>query len=185
MKLYDNKIHMYMLDSQLDIEKIIKDYTNYIYTIIRNSYSNLSNEDIEEIILDVFMTLWKNQFKLDINKSMAAYISGITKNLIKYKKRQIKNINDNIEDFEDKIMDITNIELVVMQNEREKIISNELEKLKQEDKEIFIEYYYSQKSIKEISIIFNMSESKVKSKLFRTRKKLQKILKKRGYNYDK
>ena len=67
-----------------------------------------------------------------------------------------------------------------MQNEREKIISKELDLLNLNDKEIFIEYYYSQKSIKEISIMFNMSESKIKSKLFRIRKKLKKVLKDKG-----
>ena len=59
---------------------------------------------------------------------------------------------------------------------------NDLEKIKQEDKEIFIEYYYDDKNIKEISKKFNMTESKVKSKLFRVRKRLNKILKKRGYS---
>ena len=53
--------------------------------------------------------------------------------------------------------------------------------MKAEDREVFIEYYYDEKSIKDISKIFNMSESKVKSKLFRTRKRLGKALKKRGY----
>ena len=48
--------------------------------------------------------------------------------------------------------------------------------------EVFVEYYYDERSIKEISKIFNMSESKIKSKLFRVRKKLNKVLKKRGYS---
>ena len=61
-------------------------------------------------------------------------------------------------------------------------LTKELEKIKQEDKEIFIEYYYDDKNIKEISKKFNMTESKVKSKLFRVRKRLNKILKKRGYS---
>lgn len=156
-------------------------YNNYISTIIRNSHINLSNEDVEEVILDVFLTLWKNQNKLDINKSMSAYISGITKNLIKYKYRQCK-ITQNIKEYEEKLIDNSNIEITLLQNEKQKIISEELEKIKQEDKEIFIEYYYDDKNIKEISKKFNMTESKVKSKLFRVRKRLNKILKKRGYS---
>lgn len=180
MNHHNNKISTYIFDNKLDIENVMKDYTNYIYTIIKNTSNILSSEDVEEIILDVFMTLWKNQYKLDINKSMSAYISGITKNLIKYKTRQNKFNNSNIEEFENQIIDLANVELTVMQNEREKIISNELDLLKLNDKEIFIEYYYSQKSIKEISIMFNMTESKIKSKLFRIRKKLKKALKEKG-----
>lgn len=181
MKVEDEKIYTYIENSKLQMEKIMEKYNNYVSTIIRNSYIKLSNEDIEEVVLDVFFTLWKNQNKLDINKSMAAYISGITKNLIKYKYRQCK-IELNIEEYEEKMIDNSNIEIALLKNEKQKAISEELEKLKQEDKEIFIQYYYDDKSIKEISKIFNMSESKVKSKLFRVRKKLNKILKKRGYS---
>lgn len=181
MKVEDEKIYTYIENSKLQMEKIMEKYNNYVSTIIRNSYIKLSNEDIEEVVLDVFFTLWKNQNKLDINKSMAAYISGITKNLIKYKYRQCK-IELNIEEYEEKLIDNLNIEIGLLKNEKQNAISEELEKLKQEDKEIFIQYYYDDKSIKEISKIFNMSESKVKSKLFRVRKKLNKILKKRGYS---
>lgn len=180
MKVEDNKIYHYIENGNLQIEKIIADYSNYINTIIRNSYINLSSEDTEEVVLDVFLTIWKNQEKLDISKSMSAYISGITKNLVKYKYRQYKG-NQSIEEYDEKIVDTSNIEIVISQNERQNVISSELDKMKAEDREVFIEYYYDEKSIKDISKIFNMSESKVKSKLYRTRKRLGKALKKRGY----
>lgn len=135
----NQKIYNYMDGKILNIELAMKDYNNYIYKIIKNKYNNFSDEDIEEIILDVFLTLWNNQNKLDINQKMSSYIAGITKNLIKKKYRTNNN-----------------------------------------DKNIFIKYYYWGQSIKEISNSFNISESKVKSKLFRTRKKLHKVLKKRG-----
>ena len=181
MKVEDRKIYTYIENNKLQMEKIMANYSNYISTIIRNSYIELSSEDVEEVLLDVFLTLWKNQEKLDINKSMSAYISGITKNLIKYKYRQCKE-NQNIEEYEEKLIDSLNIEIMILQNEIQNVIAEELEKIKQEDKEIFIEYYYDDKSIKEISKIFNMSESKIKSKLFRVRKRLNKVLKKRGYS---
>lgn len=181
MKVEDRKIYTYIENNKLQMEQIMENYSNYISTIIRNSYIELSSEDVEEVLLDVFLTLWKNQEKLDINKSMSAYISGITKNLIKYKYRQCKE-NQNIEEYEEKLIDSLNIEIMILQNERQNVIAEELEKIKQEDKEIFIEYYYDDKSIKQISKIFNMSESKIKSKLFRVRKRLNKALKKRGYS---
>ena len=181
LEIKNRKISTYIEHDKLLTEKVIKDYMNYIYTIIMNAPVNLSKEDIEEIFIDVILTLWKNQNKLDINKSMSAYISGITKNLIKYKCRQ-KNFYLNIDDYEEQLSDLKNIDIAIEENEREKIISNELETLKEDDRTIFIEYYYSEKSIKEISIIFNMSESKIKSKLFRIRKKIKKALKKGGYD---
>lgn len=180
MEVKNRKICDYMSNNILKIEDIMNDYTNYIYTIIRNSYINLPDEDVEEIVLDVFLTIWNNQNKLDINKKLSSYIVGITRNLIKKKYRN--NItNDNIEDYEDQLVDLTNIELAFSENERKKEILKALEKMKNEDKEIFIQYYYEERNIKEISKIFNISESKVKSKLFRIRKKLKKVLNGRGY----
>lgn len=181
MEVKNRKIYTYIENNMIKIETIMNDYTNYIYTIIRNMNIILPNEDIEEVVLDVFLTLWKNQTKLDINKNMSSYISGITKNLIKYKYRQNKHLY-NVDDYVEQLIDLKNVELVLTQNEREKIIDDELEKMKKEDKDIFIEYYYSSKNIRDISKIFNMSDSKVKSKLFRIRKKLSKVLNERGYS---
>lgn len=176
IELKNKKIHNYINNNILEIETVIKDYTNYINTIIRNTYTFLPDEDIEEIILDVFLIVWKNQNKLDINKNMSSYLAGITHNLIKKKFRTCK-VNENIENYEEQCIDLTNIEFNYLQNEKNKQILEKLEKLKKEDKEIFIMYYYNEKTIKEISKIFNMSEEKIKSKLFRGRKKLKKLFK--------
>ena len=180
LEVKNRKIYNYMSNNILNMEDIMNDYTNYIYTIIRNSYVNLPDEDVEEIVLDVFLTIWNNQSKLDINKKLSSYIVGITRNLIKKKYRNYIT-NDNIEDYEEQLVDLTNIELIFSENEKQNVILNELEKMKNEDKEIFIQYYYEERNIKEISKIFNISESKVKSKLFRIRKKLKKVLNGRGY----
>ena len=172
-----------MESNKIKVEEVIKDYSNYIYTIIRNFNLNLSTEDAEEVVLDVFLALWKNTERLDINQSMTAYIAGITKNLIKYKFRGLK-ISDNIDDYQEKISDFENVEEIIIENQRQKIILEELNKFKKEDKAVFVEYYYENSSIKDIGEKLKMSESKVKSKLFRVRKKLSKSLKEMGYGYE-
>lgn len=85
-----NLIKNYIQDNQLNIEKVIINYTPYIYTIIKNKNSNLSNEDIEEIVSDVFLAVWKNQSRLDINKEISTYLVGIAKNLYNKKIRNKK-----------------------------------------------------------------------------------------------
>ena len=57
-----------------------------------------------------------------------------------------------------------------------------VDNMKQEDKDIFIFYYYSSRTIKEIANMLNITENKVKSRLFRIRKKIKKELEKRGYS---
>ena len=153
LEVRNKKIYSYIIDNRLQIEQIMKEYTNYIYTIVKNSYIQFSNEDIEEITLDVFLTIWKNKNKLDINKNMSAYICGITRNLIKKKNRNAK-INDNIEDYQEQLIDLTNIELFFSETEKKKIIIKELEKMKQEDYESYSSREYT-------SISENLNRSNV------------------------
>ncbi len=158
----------------------------YVYIIIKNNESTFSNEDIEEIASDVFLTIWKNKEKLDINKEIAPYIAGITRNLILKKKRKVKGNVEDIEDLQNylyKEIDVTHKQ--IEENEKINILNNLLSKMKEEDKNIFTYYYYKSKKIKEISIMMGISEIKVKSRLSRIRKKLKKELEKRGYSYGK
>lgn len=179
MVIKNRKIDNYFKNDILQIENLMDDYTNYILTIIKNFSINLSEEDAEEILLDVFLALWNNQEKLVRDCNMSAYIAGITKNLIKKKYKKLKNV-ENIEDYDEKLISLDNIELVFSENEKNRDILEEINKMDEDDKEIFIAYYYEEKRIKEIAIMFNFSEAKVKSRLFRIRKKLKKILKERG-----
>ena len=176
MKMKDVPIYNYFNGNTLLIENIVNDFSNYIYTVIRNSNLKVSDEDIEELVSDVVFTIWKNQGKLDINRKITPYIAGITNNLVKKKYRDTK-VFDNIEDYENNLIEDSNIELQFIENERNKGIMKQLDKLKKEDKTIFILYYFNEKSINDIANELNMTESKVKYKLFRTRKKLKKYLK--------
>lgn len=161
----------------------------YVYIIIKNSGYLFSNEDVEEIASDVFLTIWKNKEKLDINKEISPYIAGITKNLLRKKKRDIKNINENIKNI-DELQNYLSDKIDYTHNEAEEqekidIVTEELTKMKKEDKNIFTYYYYESKNIKEIANILGITEIKVKSRLSRIRKKLRKELEKRGYSYGR
>ena len=169
----------------LDIEKIIDNYNAYIYTILKNSLKN--NEDIEEILSDVFTILWKNYNHLDKNIQVKPYLIGISKNLIR-KKYRISNINfkiENIDDYENEVSSFVDIQNIIERKEKSKIISDIIDNMKQDEKQIFIMFYYKSQKIKEISKEFNISVSKVKITLHRLRKLIKKKLKERGYSYEK
>ena len=181
----NEKIREYIFDGKLDIASIIKDFAGYVFVIIKNSKYNFNDEDIEEIASDVFLVIWQNQKKLDINKEIKPYIAGITKNLILKKQRMITNQNLDIEILEKSIQDNTDVYNKTEENEKTRIIMEELKNMKEEDRKIFKSYYYSSKKIKDISKELNISEIKVKSRLSRIRKKLKKELEKRGYGYER
>lgn len=175
-------IKQYMQNKELNIEEVIEDYTNYIYIVVKNRDLKLSDEDIEEIISDVFLAVWKNQKNLDTNKEMSAYLTGIAKNVYSKKIRKFKNIVD-IEKYENILYNDENIDDKIEETQKSNMIMAEIYAMKKEDKDIFILYYYYSKSMKEIAKELKITEYKVKSRLFRIRKKLKKILEKRGYSY--
>ena len=175
-------IKQYIEKDSLNIEKVMEDYTNYLYIIVKNKNFKLTEEDIEEIVSDVFLAVWKNQKKLDMQKGMSSYLAAIANHLYNKKLRNSKNAMD-IESYENQLQDTKNIEQQIEDRQKNHMILQEIDTMKQEDQDIFLYYYYYAKSIKEIAKQLNITEGKVKSRLFRIRKKLKNKLEKRGYSY--
>ena len=173
----------YMEGNGFNIDELINQYYGYVYIIVKNFKSIiLSNEDMEEIISDTFFAIWKNSSKIDENVPIKPYLLGIIKNVIRNKYRTT-NIDCAITDYENTIMDITEYEKIVEENEQNKIIKDTLNSMKKEEYEIFIMFYYEAKKIKEIAQKTGFSESKVKVVLHRIRKEVKKNLKNGGYGY--
>ncbi len=180
-----NKIEKYKENNNFNLEKVIDDYSGYVYKIIENMAGNyLSNEDVEEVISDTFLVLWKNKNKIENEKLLSPYIAGITRNLVKLKSRTI-NFNSDISDYENIIQDFIKIDLMYEEREKISLIENALNKMKDEDITVFNLYYYSSMKLKQIAEKMNVSEFNIKSRLYRVRKKLKKELEKGGYSNEK
>ena len=178
----ENTIEKYIKNNILDIEQLIKDYKKYIYTIAKNNSKGfLKNEDIEEIVSDTFLTIWHNKNKIEKNKMLKNYISAVTKNLVlkKFREKQSSNLNISLND-ENLSSEYNDIEYVYENSLIEKTINEELKNFTKSEYQIFTKYYYFSKSIKEIASEMNISESLVKVKLHRVRKKLKERLKSKG-----
>lgn len=179
----DNAMYTYIKDEKLDIDKVIDDFSGYLYTIIKNA-GNFPKEDIEEMISDTYFILWKNQNKLDIEKKLSPYLFGIVKNLIKQRYHIFYNNNENIEDYEEYLIINENLDMTVQNNETNQKIINLLNKMKSKEKNIFYDFYFYSTKIKDIAVKYNLSESTVKSKLYRTRNRIRKELLKGGYSLN-
>ena len=162
-----NEIKKYKKNNELDLEKIIDEFSGYVYKIIKNM-ATLSDEDIEEIVSDTFFVLWKNKEKLDDERPLSSYIAG--------------NINVDISNYENILQDCAKMDMICEQREKISIIEKTVKSMKEDDIFIFNCYYYSSMKINEIANILNVSEFNVKSRLYRIRKKIKKELAKGGYS---
>lgn len=175
----------YLVNGKLNIDKILDNFYGYVYIIVKNGVSTyITDEDIEEIISDVFVAIWKNSDKLPNTIDIKAYLTGIAKNVIRNKYRKTK-LNFSISDYEEKLIDSISIENNAEESEQNAIIKNTLKTLKEEEYNIFIMFYYGGKTIKEIAEKLKCSNGKVKVTLHRMRKIIKKNLEDGGYGYGK
>ena len=175
----------YLINGKLDIDRILDDFYNYVYIIVKNGVGvSITDEDIEEIISDVFLAIWKNSKNLPDTMTLKPYLAGTVKNIIKNKYRGLK-LNSSISDYEEELKDNFDIEKITEENEQNRIIQETLKKLKKEEYDIFIMFYYEAKKIKQIAEMLKLSTSNVKTKLHRIRKIIKKNLEDGGYGYGK
>lgn len=173
----------YYRKNRLDVNKVVEDYYGYIYMIVKNTKSiGISEEDVEEIISDVFLALWKNSANLAEETRIKPYLAGIAKNVLKNKYRKTK-MDYSISDYEEQLMISYTLETISEEREQNEMIRKSLSNLKQEEYQIFMAFYYENKKIKEIAKRLDISEGKVKVILHRVRKKLKARLKEGGYSY--
>ena len=147
----EKTIDKYIENDELNIEKVINEYSGYIYIIVKNlAKETISKEDIEEIISDVFIAVWNNSKEISNTIDIKAYLAGTAKNIIKNKYRK-NEINFSISEYEEKIVDNSNLEKQAEENEQNIIIKNTLKTLKKEEYTVFIMFYYENRTTKEIA----------------------------------
>ena len=162
--------------NQYGMECAIKKYEKYCYSI---SYDILKNkEDAEECVWNVFAKLWFS-FPLKGIVDLKRYIRKITINtaINKYRINKLNNIlflNDDllIENNIHYDMEKTIVEKIFY----DQIIIAFLNSLGKNARCIFILRYIEKRSIKEISKQLHISESSVKTSLFRSRRRLMKTI---------
>ena len=180
----NKKIVEYKKQNELEIDKIVNEYSGYVSKVIINMANDrLSNEDIEEIITDTFFILWTNREKMEDERKLSSYIAGITKNLTKEKLRKI-NKEIKCTSYEAEIEGNEKIDLIVEEREKISAIENIVKGMSDIDIQIFEMYYYSAKKINEIAKVLNISIINAKTKLHRIRKKIKQELIKGGFNYE-
>ena len=181
----DNEIlDLYWARSEAAIEETAKKYSRYCHYI---SYNILcDNGDAEECVNDTYLRAW-NAIPPKRPNNLAAFLGKITRNLSlnKYKQRSAKRrgmgqIELVLAELEDCIPSLAGVEDAVDEMLLVESINHFLAALPQIKRRIFIRRYWYMSSIREISQQYGISESKVKTILWRMRKQLKAKLEMEG-----
>lgn len=165
----------------------INRYHSYVAYIIANIIGKaLPQEDIEEVMMDVFLTVWNHADSLDpkISSSLKPYIGTIARNKAKNKLRMLSKYNSTILLEDEMVIEPKDFTQEILNKELKAILLETLNKLNKDERICFIHYYYYQKPIRVISEETGINESTIKSKLARGRNKLKELLERKGFRYE-
>ena len=183
--MLDEKIvEMYWSRSEDAISETSKKYGTYCHSIAYNILRN--HADSEECVNDTYLSAW-NSMPTKRPSKLGAFLAVITRNisLKKYnyysaKKRGGTQVPLVLDELLDCVSGNDTTEDIIETMHFEKVLNDFLESLSEQSRNIFVCRYWYFDSISTISVHFGISESKVKSMLHRTRKKLRSKLLEEG-----
>lgn len=181
----DNEIiELYWNRDEAAIAVTADTYGNYCYSIAYNILYN--NEDAEECVNDTWLNAWKSIPPQRPNR-LSTYLGKITRNLSlnRYKlltaqKRGMGQVELALSELEECVPAQTDMDQITDEMVLASAIEAFLGVQPRTQRNIFVGRYWHLYSIRDISVSYCMSESRVASLLYRMRMKLKLHLEKEG-----
>ncbi len=158
-------------------------YGNFCHTVASNILS--LREDREECLNDLLLVLWNN-IPPERPQNLKAYIAKIVRNLAMKKTRsenvwrRCKSFTEIGEEFIASIPDTYDLVAQFEVARAGEILNELLESLPEHERDVFVLRYYFGEKVACVAADMGFSEGKVKTILFRTRRKFAEKLQKEG-----
>ncbi len=148
------------------------------------AYGILKNkEDTEECLNTAYMHLW-NSIPPQNPVSLRAYLCVTVRNtaFAIYSKNKYRYCENSFDELSGIITDSRTVEEFADGHELAAFLNEFLEQTEEKSRKIFMARYYYNMSVAEIAAKLSMSQSAVKTRLFRLRQDLRLFLSERGVN---
>jgi RNA polymerase sigma-70 factor (ECF subfamily) len=183
--LEDRKIiDLYWERSETAIRETTNKYSRYCHAIAFNILQN--HADAEECVNDAYHNAW-NAIPPKRPNCLATFLGKITRNLAldkckKYtaEKRGRGQMELALSELDEVLPSTTSVEQAIGEKEFVELLNRFLESLPQQKRMLFVQRYWYLLPIKTMAEQFSISESQVKSTLFRTRRELKSHLEREG-----
>lgn len=180
----DEIVDLFLNRSEQAIAELSLKYGRTVHKIAINILGN--SRDAEECENDTYLACW-NTIPPQRPTPLAAYVCRITRNIAiaKFHSNTALKRNGNYDAVLDELAEcIPGKDTPEEEFDRKELscaINNFLKNIRREDRILFVRRYWYSDSVSEISAITELPEKHVSSRLCRTRKKLNRYLKKEGY----
>jgi len=175
-------IELYNQRDESAIAKTAEQYGAYCEKIAMNILRN--REDADECVNDVYMKMWES-IPPACPESFIAYIGRIARNLSinRHKSKNAKKRGGTaimLDELSDCLPSSSNTEDESDARRLGELINTFLDSVKEDEMLLFVRRYWYADSVNDLKLKFDMSESRIKTILFRTRNKLKDYLTKEG-----
>ena len=177
-------IDLFFARDESAITETDKKYGNYLSAVAFNILSN--SEDTQECVNDTYFKAW-NIIPPHNPQKFKCFLAKITRNLslnIIEKNNTLKRgkgqLSCALEELEECIPSQRSVETEIDENSLAEFLNAFLFSLPKKTRIVFVKKYWYLDSIKEIEDSTGLTESNIKTILFRTRKKLRKALEQEG-----
>ena len=173
-------LDLYLARNEEAVKKSEEIYGAYCHTI---AYRILRDEGAAaECVNDTWFQAWRT-IPPTIPRQLGAYLAKITRNLslnryrhAHQKKRGADRVTVCIDELQECLASDSTPEEAYEQSFLREVINDFVSDLPREERMMFVRRYFYMDSVAEVAEYLGCSESKVKTTMFRTRKKLQEVL---------
>ena len=171
----DEKLIQGLRRGQRDaLHRAIDRYSGYAAAVARNVLgAQATKEDLEEIVADVFVALWRIAGRLDDSRPLQSYLAVIARHAAIDRLRRLRPESPLPEDDLLAADEAQQPETEALRRDRAQTLRRALLELPADDREIFVRFYYYRQSTREIAALMQKNESTVKARLARGRAKLR------------
>ena len=178
-------VDLYFARSDQAIAETERKYGGYCRAIARNILG--SEQDADECVSDAWLGAW-NSIPPQNPQSLAAYVGKLTRHKAIDRLRErgrLKRGGDAVtlalEELDECIPASTGVEDAVLRRELGEAVRRFLAGLDRTDRTLFLLRYWYLCPVAEIAVRLGYTQGKVKTRLFRTRKKLRDYLEKEAF----
>jgi RNA polymerase sigma-70 factor, ECF subfamily len=173
-------IQSVLAGNQTDFKPLMERYQQKVFSYLyRFLYEN--RDAAEEVTQSVFIKVYKNLGRIDLNRPLQPWIYRIAHNEAANHLRTVSRKKESsLEDSQWGHIASPDEDQSIEKEEQTILIQKALHKLKTKYREVIVLHYFEEKSYQEIAEILNISTNSVGTLLRRGRMKLQDILKQFG-----
>lgn len=160
------------------LEEAVGQYTHYLTAVAARAMAPApTREDLEEVVSDTFLSLWRFRENLDPERPLRPWLAVAARNLAVSRlrgRKETQDIPDTLPDHRPGPEELAQRQALHHQ------LRDLVEEMSEPDRTLFLRYYYEEEPLGQVAQDLGLGLSAAKSRLARGRKRLKELLTREG-----